>query len=167
VGGGAYIGLGANLGDPVRQLDAALAALESAAGVRLLRCSRYWRSRAIGPQPQADYCNAVCAVDTTLMPEALLSALLDIEDAAGRTREQRWGPRVLDLDLLHVEGAHRATTRLTLPHPQLARRAFVLVPLAEVAPQLDIPGVGRIADLAAICDRRDLRPWSQDEGAPS
>lgn len=160
----AYVGLGANLGDPPAQLDAALDALAAQPGVRLLQCSRYWRSDAIGPQPQPDYCNAACSIETQLAPEALLNLLLDLEDAAGRTREQRWGPRVLDLDLLHVDGVHRATTRLTLPHPQIARRPFVLLPLAEVAPTLAIPGVGEIAALAERCDRSGLRPWDDRPG---
>ena len=155
----AYVGLGANLGNPAAQLDAALAELGVQPRISLQRRSRYWRSRAIGPQPQPDYCNAVCSLQTDLEPEALLSILLDLENAAGRTREQRWGPRVLDLDLLHVEGAHRATTRLTLPHPQLVHRPFVLVPLAEVEATLVIPGIGAIASLAAACDRSELQPW--------
>ncbi len=155
----AYVGLGANLGDPPAQLDAALIALDAQPQICLRRRSRYWRSRAIGPQPQPDYCNAVCSLETTLTPEALLSVLLDLEDAAGRTREQRWGPRVLDLDLLHVEGERRVTPRLTCPHPQLARRPFVLVPLAEVAPTLVIPDLGAVAALAADCDRSELQPW--------
>lgn len=155
----AYVGLGANLGNPAAQLDAALTALGAQPQLRLLRCSRYWRSRAIGPQPQPDYCNAVCSIKTALASEVLLSILLDLEDIAGRTREQRWGPRVLDLDLLHVDGVHRATTRLTLPHPQLVHRPFVLVPLAEVEPMLVVPGIGAIASLAADCDRSELRLW--------
>lgn len=155
----AYLGLGANLGNPAAQLDAVLKALDAQPKIRLLRCSRYWRSRAIGPQPQPDYCNAACSIETRLTPEALLSVLLDLENAAGRTREQRWGPRVLDLDLLHVDGVRRATTRLTLPHPQLERRPFVLVPLAEVEPTLVIPGIGAVASLAAACDRSDLQLW--------
>ena len=157
----AYVGLGANLGDPPAQLDTALHALSAQAGLQLLKCSRYWRSDAIGPQPQPDYCNAVCHVETRLGPEDLLNLLLDLEDAAGRTREQRWGPRVIDLDLLHVDGVHRATTRLTLPHPQIARRPFVLLPLAEVAPALVIPGVGNVSVLADACDRSGLRPWTR------
>lgn len=155
----AWVGLGANLGAPARQVAAAIATLAQVSGVKMLRRSRYWRSKAIGPQPQPDYCNAACAIETQLEPEALLNALLDLEDAAGRTRTQRWGPRVIDLDLLHMQGVTRATTRLTLPHPQIARRPFVLVPLAEVAPQLDIPGVGIVGERAAECDRSDLRLW--------
>ncbi|HEU0198516.1 MAG TPA: 2-amino-4-hydroxy-6-hydroxymethyldihydropteridine diphosphokinase [Nevskiaceae bacterium] len=155
----AWVGLGANLGSPARQIATAVAALATTPHIRMLRRSRYWRSKAIGPQPQPDYCNGACAIETTLRPEALLNILLDLEDAAGRTRTQRWGPRVLDLDLWHMEGVQRNTTRLTLPHPQIARRPFVLVPLAEIAPDLVIPGVGVVAELAAACDRSELSHW--------
>lgn len=157
----AYIGLGSNLGNPAANLDAARICLAEQPRVSLLKCSGYWRSRAIGPQPQPDYCNAACTIEAGLTPEELLSVLLDMEDAAGRTREQRWGPRVLDLDLLHVEGVRRTTTRLTVPHPQLHRRAFVLVPLAEIAPDLVIANLGSVAELARKCSRTDLRPWGQ------
>lgn len=144
----AYIGLGANLGDPPANLDEARRCLEEGPQIRVLRCSSYWRSRALGPQPQPDYCNAACVIETTLTPEDLLGELLAIEDAAGRTRKQRWGPRLLDLDLLHIEGVRRSSTRLTLPHPYLQYRAFVLLPLAEIAPGLVIDALGSVADLA-------------------
>lgn len=155
----AYIGLGANLGDPSAQILAALASLAANRCIELIARSRLWRSKAIGPQPQPDYCNAVAVLETSLAPERLLDWLQDLEDAAGRTREQRWGPRVLDLDLLYVDGARRRTTRLTLPHPQIAHRAFVLVPWAEIAPRLRVPGVGEIGALAAACDHGGLEPW--------
>ncbi|MDE2148392.1 MAG: 2-amino-4-hydroxy-6-hydroxymethyldihydropteridine diphosphokinase [Gammaproteobacteria bacterium] len=155
----AWIGLGANLGDPPAQIAAALAALAAEPRLTVIARSRFWRSTAIGPQPQPDYCNAVAALETTITPEVLLARLQDFEDAAGRTREQRWGARVLDLDLLHVEGVRRRTTRLTLPHPQIARRAFVLVPWSEIAPRLVVPGVGEIGRLAEACDRSGLEPW--------
>jgi 2-amino-4-hydroxy-6-hydroxymethyldihydropteridine pyrophosphokinase len=155
----AYVGLGANLGDPPRQLLNALDRLANDPEWRLEARSRLWRSPAIGPQPQPDYCNAVCRLRTRLEPEQLLGRLLDLEDAAGRTREQRWGPRLLDLDLLHVPGVRRATTRLTLPHPQIARRDFVLRPWAEIAPGLVLPGLGSIAALAAACANASAHPW--------
>lgn len=155
----AYVGLGANLGDPPAQLDAALVGLQAQPRIVLQQCSHYWRSKAVGPQPQDDYCNAACRVSTTLTPDALLEVLQALEDAAGRTRDTHWGPRTLDLDLLHVDGVRCATSRLTLPHPWLARRPFVLVPLAEVAPGLTIPGIGPISSLAAHCDHGELWPW--------
>jgi 2-amino-4-hydroxy-6-hydroxymethyldihydropteridine diphosphokinase len=157
--GKAYVALGANLGDPEAQLRAALRALAQTPGVCGLVVSSFYRSAPLGP-PQPDYCNAVCAFDTELAPEALLERLQAIEAAAGRTRGVRWGPRTLDLDLLFVEGETRNTADLQLPHPRLHERAFVLVPLAELAPDLEIPGHGRVSDLAATSDRSTVRPWS-------
>lgn len=157
----AYIGLGANLGDPAANLDAACQSLAARPQISMLRCSSYWRSQAIGPQPQPDYCNAVCVIETTLKPEELLSELLVIESAAGRIRRQRWGPRVLDLDLLHVEGVRRSSTRLVLPHPHLQHRAFVLLPLAEVDPSLTIESLGLIADLAKGFMGDQLKRWDR------
>lgn len=155
----AYVGLGSNLGNPAASLDAACASLAARPQIRLLGCSSYWRSRAIGPQPQPDYCNAVCAIETDLGPEILLGVLLNIEDEAGRIREQRWGPRVLDLDLLHVDGVCWASATLILPHPQLHRRSFVLVPLAEIAPSLVIKNIGAVATLAMDCRKDGLQHW--------
>jgi 2-amino-4-hydroxy-6-hydroxymethyldihydropteridine diphosphokinase len=155
----AYIALGANLGDPPAQLQAALRSLRSAPALEVIAVSQFYRTPPLGPPGQPDYCNAVCVVDTTMEPEALLDLLQDIENAAGRTRAgERWGARVLDLDLLHVEGRVSQTPRLTLPHPELHRRAFVLVPLAEIAPDLLIPGLGRVRDLVAAVDRSGLKP---------
>jgi len=153
----AYIGLGANLGDPPAQLRAALEQLARTPGVRLQQVSRFYRSAPLGPAAQPDYCNAVCAVDTELDADALLDVLQGIEDAAGRVRGERWGARLLDLDLLWMDGIVSDTARLRLPHPQLHLRAFVLVPLAELAPQLQLPGLASVAQLAAATDRSGLR----------
>ncbi len=156
----AYIALGANLGDPLSQLRAALQQLRASAEVEVVAVSGFYRTPPLGPPGQADYCNAVCAVETELEPEALLDLLQSIENAAGRKRDgERWGPRILDLDLLHVEGRVSRSPRLTLPHPQLHRRAFVLVPLAQIAPGLSIPGLGLVADLAAAVDASGVVRW--------
>lgn len=156
----AYIGLGANLGRPAEQIRAAIAALGRASGVALLAQSSLYRSTAIGSVEQADYCNAVCSVGTTLDAERLFEVLIGVERAAGRVRDgTRWGPRVLDLDLLHVEGVCSDSARLTLPHPEIARRNFVLVPLAEIAPELVIPNLGAIKDLAEQAGRTGLSLW--------
>jgi 2-amino-4-hydroxy-6-hydroxymethyldihydropteridine diphosphokinase len=150
----AWIALGSNLGDPPAQLYAALERLRAAHGLKLLDVSGFYRTAPLGPPGQPDYCNAVCEIETALEPDALLDLLQGIEHAAGRVRQgERWGPRILDLDLLHMEGRSVATPRLSLPHPELHRRAFVLVPLAEIAPELEIPGQGRVADLAAAVDQ--------------
>lgn len=156
----AYVALGANLGDPPTAFHTALQALAQTPGVRALEVSSFYRSAPVGPEGQPDYCNAVCAFETELTPEALLERLQALEAAAGRQRGVRWGPRTLDLDLLHVEGETRDTPALQLPHPRLHERAFVLVPLAELAPQLAIPGRGRVAALAAAIDRSTVRRWT-------
>lgn len=159
----AYIGLGANLGDPAAQLRAALDRVAALPDTRLLAGSRFYRSPPMSPPPQPDYCNAVCAIQTGLEPRVLLDALLNIERVAGRERgADRWGPRLLDLDLLHVEGVALDEPQLHLPHPGLAQRAFVLLPLAEIAPSLVIPGLGPIAELAARIERASLRFWDAE-----
>jgi 2-amino-4-hydroxy-6-hydroxymethyldihydropteridine diphosphokinase len=153
----AYIALGANLGDPPSQLRAALERLQTS--VDLVAVSAFYRTAPLGPAGQPDYCNAACMVETGLDPEALLDLLQSIESAAGRERGgKRWGPRPLDLDLLHMEGRAMQTPRLSLPHPQLHRRAFVLVPLSEIAADLLIPGLGKVGDLAAAVDRSGVAP---------
>jgi len=156
----AYIALGANLGGPPSQLRAALQALRASAEVDVVAVSGFYRTPPLGPPGQPDYCNAVCTLASGLEPEALLDVLQDIENTAGRMRDgERWGPRILDLDLLHMEGRVSRTPRLSLPHPQLHRRAFVLVPLAEIAPGLSIPGLGLVADLVAAVDTSGVVPW--------
>ncbi len=157
----AYIGLGANLGDPPKQLRAALEALAQSPGISLHKVSSFYRSAPIGRADQSDYCNAVCSIATSLSAEALLKILQEIEHAAGRVRGERWGPRVLDLDLLWMEGVISHSPQLTLPHPQLHLRAFVLVPLAELAPQLVLPEWGRVDQLAAAVDRSGLTPIAE------
>lgn len=156
----AYIGLGANLGDPPRQVRDALSRMAQVPGLELVACSSLYRSEALGPGPQADYCNAACAVETVLAPERLLHALHAVEREMGRERPpQRWAPRLIDLDLLHYEGVQVRGESLSLPHPELARRNFVLVPLAEIAPALEIPGLGRAEALAAAAGRDGLALW--------
>ena len=156
----AYIGLGANLGNPAVQVRAALRSIGAEPGVRLVAQSDLYCSAPIGLPGQSDYCNAVCAVETPLPPTELFERLLRIEREAGRVRDgQRWGPRVLDLDLLHVEGVQMDDASLTLPHAELAHRNFVLMPLAQIAPQLELPGLGRVADLAARLGETGLALW--------
>ncbi|GAC1627263.1 MAG: 2-amino-4-hydroxy-6-hydroxymethyldihydropteridine diphosphokinase [Nevskia sp.] len=156
-----YLGLGANLGQPAVQLEAALARISALPDTRLLARSALYRSDPVGPAGQPDYCNAACAIETALAPLALLDALQAIEDAAGRRRDGiRWAARLLDIDILHLETVACATPRLSLPHPQIARRNWVLVPLAEIAPGLVIPGVGTVGKLAGAIGNAGLRPWS-------
>ena len=150
----AYVGIGGNLGDARATVLAAIDALAALPGCRLLQVSSCYRSAPIeagGP----DFVNVVAALATTLAPEALLTALQGIEQAFGRERPYRNAPRTLDLDLLLHGDAVRDTPVLTLPHPRLHQRAFVLQPLLEIAPALAAPGLGPLADrLAATADQR-------------
>ena len=153
----AYIGLGSNLNLPARQVGAALARLARTPQVKLLAQSKLYRSAPMGEPGQPDYVNAACMVETALPPPELMQALLAVERDAGRVRDGRkWGPRALDLDLLHYEGVAMNTPALTLPHAGIAQRNFVLVPLAEIAPALEIPGLGRVSELAASAGRSGL-----------
>jgi 2-amino-4-hydroxy-6-hydroxymethyldihydropteridine diphosphokinase len=149
----AYVALGSNLGDSKQQLTDAIQALAALPHTRLLARSHFYRTPPWGLQDQPDFLNAVVALETPLPPHDLLDALLEIERAAGRERNgERWGPRILDLDLLHIAGKAVDDERLTLPHPHIAERAFVLLPLNELAPDLEIPGQGRVADLLRTVD---------------
>lgn len=160
----AYIGLGANLGEPLAQLRAAVAALAALPGSTLAAVSPLYRSAPLGPAGQPDYYNAVAALDTPLPPHALLAALQAIETAQGRVRLERWGPRTLDLDLLLYGADVIATPDLTVPHAELAQRCFVLVPLHDLAPALVLPDGRPLAQLAVHTDRTGLilheRHWS-------
>ena len=153
----AYVGLGANLGDPVVALRAAARALVGLPGNSHMRASSVYLSAPIdagGP----DFYNAVVAFDTTLAPEELLDHLLAVEQAHGRERPFQNAPRTLDLDLLLYGDLQMHTDRLTLPHPRMHQRAFVLAPLAELAPDLAMPVHGRIATLLArVKDQRISR----------
>lgn len=149
----AFVALGGNLGDTHAYLHQALDALARLPLTRLLKRSRFYRTPPWGVREQPAFLNAVALLDTELAPHQLLDALLEIERAAGRVREGvRWGPRTLDLDLLHVDGCILHDERLTLPHPRIAERAFVLLPLAELAPELELSGQGRVDTLLAAVD---------------
>ncbi len=150
----AAIGLGGNLGEVADILRAAFVALDALPGTHLLQASRLYRTPAWGKVEQPDFVNAVTLLETSLSATALLNALLRIERDFGRDREhgERWGPRTLDLDLLLYGDAVIDEPGLTVPHPYLHERAFVLLPLVEIAPETGIPGQGRAADLLAGVD---------------
>jgi len=147
-----YVALGSNLGSPRQQVLDACAALAQLPDTRLLRRSALYRTPPWGVLQQPPFINAVVELDTGLSPQALLQALLSIEQRAGRVRTERNGPRTLDLDLLHMDGVRLDSPELTLPHPRIAERAFVLLPLNDVAPTLSLPGLGTVAQLLAGID---------------
>ena len=153
----ALLGLGGNIGDVRRTLAAAVARLCDGGTVQLRARSSDYRTPPWGRTDQAPFVNACIAVETTLTPRALLLRALDTERAFGRHRTpgERWGPRTLDIDILAYEGATMREPDLRLPHPRLLERAFVLVPLAEIRPDLVIDGV-RIGDAAARIDRAGI-----------
>lgn len=153
----AYIGLGSNLERPRTQIERAFGELAALARVRLIARSPLYRTEPIGPAGQPDYVNAAAALDTRLDAAALLEALQDIERAHDRVRAVRWGPRTLDLDLLLYADRASDDPALTLPHPRMHDRRFVLQPLADIAPDLVVPGRGPVVDLLQRCPPLAIR----------
>ena len=144
----AYVGLGANLGDRADTLARALVLLGEQPSIELVAVSSFRETEPVGYLEQPRFLNAAAAIETSLEPQALLAALLEIERELGRTREgPRYGPRTVDLDLLLVEGVLLDEPGLTLPHPRLHERAFVLEPLVELDPGIVVPGQGTAAEL--------------------
>lgn len=154
----AFIGLGSNLGDPAEQVRAGMAALARLDETRVEACSSLYRSAPVGRQDQPDFVNAVCRVRTGLAPAALMQQLLEIETVHGRERRgEKGGPRTLDLDLLLYGDEAIHSESLTVPHPRLHERAFVLYPLSELEPDLVIPGHGPVRELLAACAGQRLQ----------
>lgn len=150
-----YIGLGSNLENPVEQVKEALQELAHLPESTLIKQSSiYCSDSLLGGQPQ--YINAVACIETALIPECLLDHLQRIENLHGRERKEKWGARTLDLDIILYGQKKINTDRLTVPHSQLALRSFVLMPLAEIAPTLSIPGYGAIASLLKDCPSQNL-----------
>jgi len=148
---GVYVGLGSNLSSPQTQVRRAMQALELLPQTRVLACSSLYRSTPISHVAQPDFINAVAELETALPPRVLLDALLDLEQEFGRTRQFRDAPRTLDLDLLLYGDLRQHDRDLTLPHPRMHLREFVLLPLLEIAPDCVIPGVGSAAEAARLC----------------
>jgi 2-amino-4-hydroxy-6-hydroxymethyldihydropteridine diphosphokinase len=156
------VALGANLGAPATQLREAFSRLAALPGCRLVARSRLWRSAPLGPVDQPDFVNAAAGLLTTAGPHELLASLKGIERDMGRAEPaQRWGPRVIDLDLLLLGDECAAEPGLVLPHAGVHERNFVLYPLAEFAPDLWIPGRGRVRRLAAEIGAAGLQPLSE------
>ena len=152
----AFIGLGSNLANPSEQVLQAMQAIGRLPDTRLIAHSSLYRSAPVGYLEQPDFINAVVRIETALAPVALLQALLALEQENGRTREFQNAPRTLDLDVLLYDDLQQHQHGLTLPHPQMHKRAFVLQPLLEIAPDCVIPGVGLAANAMLLCIDQQL-----------
>jgi len=154
----AYVAIGSNLGNPRERVAEACEHLAALPDTRLEARSRLYRTHPMGPQDQPDFVNAAAGMVTRKSPHEMLDALLGIERRMGRIREQRWGPRVIDLDLIWMAGSIVDDPGLTLPHPGVSMRNFVLYPLGDIAPTLDIPGHGRVLDLGRAAGGDGISP---------
>ena len=151
------IGIGSNLDNPVAQVRSGLTALRRLPSSQLQLASSLYATPPMGPADQPDYINAVALLTTNLAPHALLDALQSIESEHHRVRGRRWGPRTLDLDLLVYGNTVLEDARLTLPHPGIAQRAFVVIPLLEIAPALILPGLPDLSSLAQALAAHPIR----------
>jgi 2-amino-4-hydroxy-6-hydroxymethyldihydropteridine diphosphokinase len=155
----AHIALGTNLGDRAYNLRTALELLAQTADISITAVSAIYETAPVGGPEQAPYLNACAALSTELPPTSLLLMMLDIEEKMGRVRKVRWGPRIIDLDLLLYGEIMMNTPLLELPHPRMSERDFVLIPLADIAPDLNIPGLNRTVAmiLASRPDNEDVK----------
>ncbi|PMN68550.1 2-amino-4-hydroxy-6-hydroxymethyldihydropteridine diphosphokinase [Enterovibrio norvegicus] len=152
-----YIAIGSNLGNPVEKASLAIDALKQLPNTQFVCCSSLYSSKPMGPSDQPDYVNAVAIVDTLLEPLDLLDQTQRIELEFGRERkDERWGPRTLDLDILLFGDLQINSERLTVPHYGMKVREFVLYPLAEIAPDLHLPDGSAVTDLVAVANRNGL-----------
>jgi 2-amino-4-hydroxy-6-hydroxymethyldihydropteridine diphosphokinase len=158
----AYIGLGSNLADPVNQITLAIAALNELSGSKVIMQSSLYSSPPMGPQDQPDYVNAVVLLETELEPHLLLDGLQSIEQQQGRVRKRHWGERTIDLDILVYDDNVIDDERLKVPHPGIAQRSFVLYPLAEIGPELDIPTLGSVKHLLENCPPEGIQKLDKD-----
>ena len=153
----AFVGLGANLGEPKDQVRRAIAALAAIPKTRVLAASSLYRSAPVGVGEQPDFINAVAAIETGLKARTLLDELLEIEARFGRRRDSPGSPRTLDLDLLLYGNSVIAEPGLVVPHPRMHERAFVLAPLTEIAPDVVVPGKGPVAALLTACEAQYVK----------
>lgn len=159
----AYIGLGSNLshatlGNPIEQIIAVFKTLAQDADIKLLAQSSLYQTKPLGPQDQPDFVNAVCKVSSSLLPLQLLDRLQSIEQQHERKRKTiRWGPRTLDLDLLLYNNERCQSDKLTLPHAQMHTRNFVLIPLYEISPDLQLPDGKHLQDLLKSIDKQGIK----------
>ncbi|MWN06146.1 2-amino-4-hydroxy-6-hydroxymethyldihydropteridine diphosphokinase [Gilliamella sp. Pas-s95] len=155
-----YIALGSNLEDPLSQANRAIAALKNLPNTTVTAISPFYRSKPLGPQDQNDYLNAVIELTTNLSPIELLDELQSIEKAQGRVRkDNRWGARTLDLDILLYDNLVLESERLTVPHYHMKSREFVLYPLYDISPKLVLPDNDKLYDLVTKCPKNGLKKW--------
>jgi len=155
-----YIAIGSNLASPLEQVNAALAALAEIPDSQIVAVSPFYRTPPLGPPDQPDYLNAAVALDTDLAPETLLDHTQRIELQQGRERKaHRWGPRTLDLDIMLFGDRQIATPRLTVPHYDMKNRAFMLLPLVHIAPDVCFPDGVKVADILANLDPSGISRW--------
>lgn len=143
----AYMGIGSNLGDRLANLQSAVELLAAQPGVKVVRSSRVYETDPVGGPPQTDYLNAVVEVETGLSPRELLDACMEVERLLGRIRNERWGPRIIDVDVLTYDEEEIDEPGLMVPHPRMHERGFVLVPLIELAADPALPGGGHLSTL--------------------
>ena len=141
---------------PKQQIKSAIKSISEIPEIQVLKVSSLYKSKPVGPQGQNDYINAVIKIETEFMPLELLDCMQDIENQHGRIRKEHWGPRILDLDILIYRKKIIQDKKLTIPHPEIEKRPFVLVPLAEIDSNCSIPGIGLISDLLAVNNQKDL-----------
>lgn len=153
----AYIALGSNLNQPVQQLKQALQAISALPASQIVASSSFYGSKPLGPQDQPDYVNAVVCIQTELEPLALLDALQQIENQQGRVRLRHWGERTLDLDILLYDQLVMQSPRLTIPHYDMQNREFVIVPLHQIAPDLQLPNGAKLADLISNFSQHQMQ----------
>jgi len=161
-----YIGLGSNLNQPLRQLNDAKQKIDTLPETILLRCSSIYQSEALtlDNEPQNDYLNAVILIETSLNAEMLLDALQNIEMEQGRTREKRWGERTIDLDILLYGDQQIHTERLIVPHSEIENRKFVLLPLSQISPDINIPGKKPLKFLLEKTSTQSLNKMGEFDG---
>lgn len=147
MGTAAYMGIGSNLGDRLANLQSAVELLAAQPGVKVVRSSRVYETDPVGGPPQIDYLNAVVEVETGLSPRELLDACMEVERLLGRIRNERWGPRIIDVDVLTYDEEEIDEPGLMVPHPRMHERGFVLVPLIELAADPALPGGKRLSTL--------------------
>ncbi len=141
---------------PKQQIKSAIKSISEIPEIQVLKVSSLYKSKPVGPQGQNDYINAVIKIETEFMPLELLDCMQDIENQHGRIRKEHWGPRILDLDILIFGKKIIQDKKLTIPHPEIEKRPFVLVPLAEIDSNCSIPGIGLVSDLLAVNNQKDL-----------